>query len=516
MRLVGARGLAVGLMAFVSLSCSNKNNTIGVLPAGEGLCEATCAKTCGSDSDCNTSQGELCCDYGQAGKACSPAAQCPISCTDDSKCDSTKGQACERVDLSLSGKYCTTPSNGLQLCSLDSDCTTVGDVCCGNYDQPFCLPPSDCPKACASSSECNTANSEVCCTSIPMIEPHINASGLCLNPAYAACPTTCTQSTDCNTAGNEICCNGVCSTTCAKTCKSSSDCNQQICCKSALVNLPPRTGIYSTGPHCAGTPSYSTCASCGAAHGCSGTATGYCQGCTPQTAAGGLCNGTRTISCATCGSVYPCSSTYCAGCTAGTSTGNCVTESTLTCATCGAYYGCSSTYCPGCTAGTTTTGSCLGSRTYSCSSFSGSSSYMSYCVNAGGCTWNASTLACTGTITPCSSITTSTACGQQIDCGGWSTGTTTCSGTLTPCSSFTTSTTCNAVPSYCYWSSGTTSCTGTPTACAAITDQTTCTSQYGCSGWTGPATTCTGTPTACASLSPTTCAYQPGCSLVQN
>jgi hypothetical protein len=512
MRLAGALGLAVGLMAFVSLSCSNKN-TIGVLPAGEGLCEATCAKTCGSDSDCNTSQGELCCDYGQAGKACSPAAQCPIACTDDSKCDPTKGQACERVDLSLSEKYCTTPSNGLQLCSLDSDCTTAGDVCCGNYDQPFCLPASDCPKPCSKGTDCNTTNGEICCTSIPMIESHITAAGLCLNPTYTACPTTCTQSTDCNTAANEICCNGVCSTTCAKTCKSSSDCNQQICCKSALVNLPPPTGIFSTGPHCAGTPSYSTCSSCGAAYGCSGTAAGYCQGCTPQTASGGSCLGSRVYSCSNCPS---CSSTYCPGCTAGTSTGNCLQESSsvTSCASCYSYWGsCSSTYCPGCTATTTTTGSCLGSRAYSCSTFSGTSSYMSYCVNAGGCTWNASTLACTGTITPCSAITTQTSCTQQLDCGGWSTGTTTCSGTLTPCSSLTTSTTCGSDVN-CYWSSSTTTCTGTITPCSGITDQTTCNQQLDCSGWSGPATTCTGTPTACASLSPTTCSLQPGCALV--
>ncbi|HEY4393737.1 MAG TPA: hypothetical protein VGP64_06725, partial [Polyangia bacterium] len=139
------------MFAFVSFGCSNKNQ-VGRLPAGTGLCEPTCAKNCSSDSDCETSQGELCCDYGAAGKSCSQASACPIACTDDTKCDPTKGQACERVDLSLSDKYCTTPSNGLQLCSVDSDCTS-GNVCCGDYDQPFCLPPSECPKGCATSSD---------------------------------------------------------------------------------------------------------------------------------------------------------------------------------------------------------------------------------------------------------------------------------------------------------------------------------------------------------------------------
>jgi len=218
------------MLVALSSSCSNKKTPPGTLPDGTGLCEPTCAKTCGSDSDCETSQGELCCDYGAAGKSCSPASACPIMCTDDSRCDPTKGQACERVDLSLADKYCTSPSNGIQLCAVDGDCAT-GTVCCGNYDQPFCLPPSDCPKPCSASTDCNTGNGEVCCTSIPMVEPHITATGLCLNPAYAACPKTCAQSTDCNTAQNEICCEGVCSTTCAKTCKTSSDCNQQICCK---------------------------------------------------------------------------------------------------------------------------------------------------------------------------------------------------------------------------------------------------------------------------------------------
>ena len=68
----------------------------GGASAGTGLCENTCAKSCASDLDCPTSLGELCCDYGQAGKACSQAAACPIMCTDNSKCDPTKGQTCER------------------------------------------------------------------------------------------------------------------------------------------------------------------------------------------------------------------------------------------------------------------------------------------------------------------------------------------------------------------------------------------------------------------------------------
>jgi hypothetical protein len=60
------------------------------------------------------------------------------------------------------------------------------------------------------------------------------------------------------------------------------------------VNLPPPTMIFATGPHCTGTPTYTTCATCGSVYGCSGTATGYCQGCTFQTAGGGTCLGTLT------------------------------------------------------------------------------------------------------------------------------------------------------------------------------------------------------------------------------
>jgi hypothetical protein len=440
---LGAFGLGAGLLllTFTSVGCkSSKTTPTNVLPAGTGICQDTCAKTCSADSDCDTSTGELCCDYGTAGKACSQAAQCPIMCTDDSKCDPTKGQACERVDLSLPGMYCTTPADAIQLCAVDTDCAT-GDVCCGIYDQPFCLPPSECPKTCGTSNDCNTANGEICCTSVSTVEPAITASGLCLNPTYSPCPKPCSQSTDCNTANGEICCDGICSTTCQKTCKESSDCNQQICCKSALVNIPPATQIFTTGPHCAGTPAY-TCLECGELGECGGT---YCPGCTSSTTTTGTCLGTREYTCATCGEL-----------------------------------GCSATYCPGCTSSTTTTGTCIGTREYTCATFS--TSYMTDCIETAGCSWNATNSTCSGTITPCASITSETVCDEQLDCSGWSTGTTNCTGTLTPCGS--------------------------------ITSETVCDDQLDCSGWSTGTTNCTGTPTDCSQLSPTTCSSQPGCNLV--
>ena len=237
---LGAFGVALGMLVVVSLSCSNKNNTIGTLPPGTGLCESTCAKTCGSDSDCETSQGELCCDYGAAGKACSQASACPIMCTDDSTATRPKARPASASIF----RWPTSTARRRRTASSSARSTPTARpamFAAATTTSRSASPPRTVRRPAATSTDCNTANGEICCTSIPMVEPHINATGLCLNPAYAACPKTCTQSTDCNTAGNEICCDGVCSTTCAKTCKSSSDCNQQICCKSALVNLPPPT-----------------------------------------------------------------------------------------------------------------------------------------------------------------------------------------------------------------------------------------------------------------------------------
>ena len=62
---------------------SSSNGGINSSVGGPGVCESTCPKPCVADSDCQTSNGELCCDYGAAGKVCQSASsteQCTPAC----------------------------------------------------------------------------------------------------------------------------------------------------------------------------------------------------------------------------------------------------------------------------------------------------------------------------------------------------------------------------------------------------------------------------------------------------
>ena len=228
--------------------------------AGKGLCQGTCDRDCTSDQDCDMANGQMCCDFGAAGKACIAAPQCPIRCTSDTACDTTAGKACVLVDIAQTDKTCTAPGGAVQLCAVDSECK-AGNICCALYDRPYCLPPAKCPKACIQSTDCDTVSGEICCTTVRLVEDHVKAAGLCLNPGYATCPKACAQSADCNTTSGEVCCNGMCSKSCPRTCNVSTDCSGQICCKSARTRVPDATVTFSVGPHCAGTPTYSSCAS---------------------------------------------------------------------------------------------------------------------------------------------------------------------------------------------------------------------------------------------------------------
>jgi hypothetical protein len=282
--------LIAATAAAASCSSSSGKTPPGTLPPGAGYCRDTCAKTCAQDQECDTPNGELCCDFGSWGKVCLDAQQCPRFCADDARCDPTLGQSCVRTDLSIHEKICAPPAAGIHLCASDGDCAgTAGEVCCRIYDEPICLPSANCPRACASSSECQTEQEEICCTAVAAIEPALNVSGLCLNSTYNTCPRICTQSSDCATSFGEICCDGICQTTCDKICTESSDCNQQICCKSALERIPQSARIFSAGPRCTGTPS-STCAQCASLLG------RCCPGCTVTTSAG-TCDGSRFFFC---------------------------------------------------------------------------------------------------------------------------------------------------------------------------------------------------------------------------
>jgi hypothetical protein len=236
-------------ISIVAAACSSKssNNSGGGNPqGGPGICADSCLKACGSDSDCNPGEGELCCDYGADGKACMEASKCPRFCASDAKCDTTKGEACLRTTLASQSSVCTEPDPAIKLCSADAQCDT-DSVCCKIYKEPVCLKPKRCPKACSTGSECNSKAKEVCCTTLPTIDPTLGVPGLCVNPDEQPCPTACSASTECDTAKGEICCHGLCSKSCVKECSASSECNAQICCQTAAEKSPWVRGIEKPG-----------------------------------------------------------------------------------------------------------------------------------------------------------------------------------------------------------------------------------------------------------------------------
>jgi hypothetical protein len=473
---------------------SGSGSSIG--SPGSGICEDSCPKACGQDGDCDTSTGQLCCDYGAGAKFCQGAKSCPKFCSSDSVCDTSMGQACVRTSLSNSQMVCELAQQGLKLCQADTDCTGATDVCCGIYKQGICTPANKCPKSCAADSECNNNQGEICCTSVGSEEPSLVAKGLCLNPATEPCLKACSTSADCNSSSTSpICCNGVCSATCPKACQQSSDCTGKICCKlptSTSLGAPPH--IFKVSPSCSGTPTFTTCAQC-QSNGC------RCPGCGAEAGAG-FCSTNSTYSCSTCGGTYGCSSGRCAGCTAATG-GACTGTPTYgTCASCPTVYcsSSSSTYCRGCTV---SGASCTG--TASCSYFSGSSTAGPACV-ALGCTFNATSYTCSGTPYQCSTFTTSTTCTGGCS---WSTGT--CSGTVTPCTLLADSTSCSG-QSGCTWSTG--ACTGTFTSCTLLTDSTSCQGQAGCYWQSTGTSSCVGTITPCSQLTMNTCNSQLGCTVM--
>jgi len=391
--------------------------------SGPGICLSSCDKPCGGDGDCDTSNGELCCDYGSAGKVCQDAKSCPKFCGSDQDCMTSMGQACEKVSLSSAVTICESASQGLQTCKVDTDCLGNSQVCCNIYQTGLCTAANECPKSCSTSSTCNTTNGEVCCTTASKVDPSITAPGLCLNPQYAPCPKACPNGDSDCASTSQLCCNGICSNTCPKSCNQSSDCDQQICCTSYKASLPPGPTLFHTGPTCAGAPTYTTCQQCGQIRGC-----GSCPGCGVDGGTG-VCEGTPFSS---------------------------------TCDYCGTNYGCA---CPGCS---NTTGSCSGSIFNSCSQWSDPVS----CTAELGCTWGDASLICTGTPLPCTSYASQTACTAQ-SCT-WST----CTGNPTTCSLLTSSTTCSQQPG-CSFVTGSGPCDGTPTPCDQLTPSM-CSLQQGC------------------------------------
>ncbi len=435
--------LGVLLVSAWSGGCSSSSsggspNSVG--NTAPGVCTDTCDKPCGSDNDCNTANGELCCDYSSigngAGKVCQAAKSCPTFCAQDTDCQTSMGQACEPVSLSNgSVKVCEQATQAIHECSSDAQCTGNNEICCTIYKgSGLCTAANACPKSCSTSSSCDTTQGEICCTSVAAVDPNLNVPGLCLNPQYSPCPKSCTTSSDCAATG-DLCCNGVCQKTCPKSCNVDNDCTNQICCKSYNSALPAGPGMYSTGPTCTGTPIYTTCQQCQLSRGCT------CPGCGSEAGTGG-CTGTPD---------YP------------------------DCASCGNAFGCSS--CLGCQTGTSV--SCTGTASL-CTNYIDQAS----CQAQMGCTWDSVGMTCSGTAFACATFTTTATCDAQSGCFA---GTATCTGTLTPCTQLT-SGTCSSQFG-CTYSVGTSSCDGTPTPCTQLPvtsspdagfSQNLCTNQPGC------------------------------------
>jgi hypothetical protein len=228
----------------------------GSVPSGEGVCADQCPKSCDSDSQCDTNDGELCCDYRGFGKACAPAAACPRFCADDTECNTQAGEACLRRTLTSPEKTCMKPQEAVQTCQSDAECAS-GDECCTIYGEPVCLPPSLCPKACSQSSECATGKGEICCTTLALVDSTLGAAGLCIDPAMVSCPTPCSSSNECNTGQGELCCDGICSTSCPKACTSSNECPGQLCCTTPAIQSPWLAGERQPGYPV--TPAQDTC-----------------------------------------------------------------------------------------------------------------------------------------------------------------------------------------------------------------------------------------------------------------
>ena len=365
------RGALVALVAGVAFAmfggCSSTGGTggdAGTVGTGEnigpGICQTACDKSCNVDNDCNTQNGELCCNYGAAGKVCQSAASCPIFCASDTSCQTGMGQACVersarrgRAGRVRAGRLRAEALRRRHRLHRQHD-----QVLHHHYDRPICTAAAECPTACSADSQCNTADGEICCTTVKAAEPDLSASGLCLNPAYATCPKTCTTSSDCTGSSTKTACRegilpvdvrqelqqqrrlhgpdllqvaqGVLAAG-ADALRGDAGLHRHRPSPAAPPATPRRAPVavrlpLSTGAGtCEGSPYHSTCASCGTECG-----TTYRPSCTLAT--GGSCTGTPYYStCASCGS--ECGTEYCPGCV---SAGSC-TGTQYTCAQLAAY-----------------------------------------------------------------------------------------------------------------------------------------------------------------------------------
>lgn len=390
--------------ACVRTSLANTETTCE--PANVGL------KFCQVDTDCPGTNQVCCGIYNK--KICLAANQCPNACTKSSDCNTTQGEICctsaPMVEPSLTAQgLCLDPTT--EPCP--KACTTSSD-CVGNSNAALCcsgICQATCPKSCEQDSDCTGM---ICCktkiTNVP-IPPHVfKVAPSCQGtPVYTSC-ASCSTVNGCSCPGCGVEAGaGVCSgTPNYSTCAS---------CPSSYCATTRCAGCTSAAGSCTGTPTYSTCASCPSTY-CGNSTYNYCKGCTMT---GGSCTGTvgsgTGCSYFTNVSQANCSMAGCTWAGSSTVTGTC-SGTPSACSTFGST-NCSSLGC------TLSTGTCTGTVT-PCAQLLDATS----CAGQYNCTWSG---ACTGTPTSCVQLSDLTSC-QNQGCFWSSTGSSSCVGTITPCS----------------------------------------------------------------------------------
>ena len=388
--------------------------------------QSTCAdagsgiEPCKSDADCDGATEKCCTIYSQP--ICTQATQCPASCTEDSQCNTTNGEICCSTvqalepNLNVNG-LCVNPviQPCPKACTASSDCAGTGStlLCCNG------LCAATCAQTCTDDSECV---GQICCKSptlsVPAPPVLFSVTPQCSGtPVQATCAGFYSEFGACRALGCSMeadagSCYGSSYVTSCAECGTEYDCNPDYC--------PTCSSVTSAGS-CTGTPYYDSCDECQSYDCQPSSGSEYCVGCT---ATGAGCTGTIP-SCAIVGDDYNSESAcLAAGCSWAASSdagGSSCTGTPSSCASIAEEGTCEDTYfC------TWSTGSCTGTITPCANNTTDLA-----CEDEYGCTWTVSS--CVGKVAGCSSFTTDLACSTQYGCEWASGGADACIGTPTAC-----------------------------------------------------------------------------------
>lgn len=244
-----APGYGTTLLMMTALSfaaCGDGESENGGNGGNGGVAQCTsaqnCPRSCANDSDCNTDDGQVCCNYGSNfGNACVNADFCAHRfCQSDSDCATDDGEACCRFTSASNQRVCTRSNACLVECDSNADCTEGEQLVCSTiFSEPICAPQDRFPSECSTSSDCD--GGEVCCTqNLDRIRDFFgdnvlrNVSGLCAG----SCPRSCSTSQDCD---GQVCCDGLCADSCPRSCSRDTDCRTdqgELCCTNNAALSP--------------------------------------------------------------------------------------------------------------------------------------------------------------------------------------------------------------------------------------------------------------------------------------